>query len=115
MSFQAVCCWLALSESESLATGCDIEDADPVVAGVDVLDFDMPAAEATETPARSARTATLRRWAVFMEFLQCDSPPLQKECLRPAECFCPTASRPIKYRSCKLRHPDAGAFRVANF
>src|SRR4051794_5168157 len=44
MSFQAVCCWLALSDSASLATGCDIEDADPVVAAP--LDFDMPAAVA---------------------------------------------------------------------
>ncbi len=29
--------------------------------------------------------------------------------------FRATASRLIKYRSCKLRHPDAGEWRAANF
>jgi hypothetical protein len=37
-----------------------------VVAGFEVLDFDMPAAEATETPARSAKAATVRRLAFLI-------------------------------------------------
>jgi len=75
MSFQAVFCWLALSDNESLATGCDIDDADPVVA--DEFGFDMPEAAAAETPARSAMAATARRLTFFMEILQC-KPPLRK-------------------------------------
>jgi len=55
MSFQAVCCWLAPSDSGSLATGCDIEDADPVVAGFKAFGMSVSAKSSREPLSVNAK------------------------------------------------------------
>jgi hypothetical protein len=61
MSFQAIFCWLEVSDSVSLGVAIE-DDAEPVV------DFDMPAAVATEMPDSRATAATVRRVAFLMVF-----------------------------------------------